>query len=120
MMESRTISQSQALKAFLESFEDRSIMLPWPRKGRQPGKMLMCAFLAQYLKEQESKSCSDTKRQVVELLQAKGHPGFTLASQAATFDMLCSEVSRMYGIDFNPSSSVMGSVISQEVIKVVT
>ena len=111
------------MKAFLESFEDQSMRLPWPRKGRQPGKMLMCAFLAQYFKEKQSNStppCSDTKKQVVELLQAKGHPGFTLASQATTFDHVCSEVSRMYGIDFNPSSSVIGSVISQEVIKVVT
>jgi hypothetical protein len=73
----------------------------------------MAAFMAQYLKE---KSGSEDV-QIAELLSNKGFTGFTTDP---TFDFVCGEVSRMWRLQFNPCSSVIGSTMSQEVIKVVT
>ena len=45
--------------------------------------MLMSAFMAQYLKEKKqgtNMTCAEIKSEIIELLQAKGHSGFTLAS----------------------------------------
>lgn len=60
-------------------------------------------------------------QKVVDLLKAKGHSGYqTNAEQTQAFTSLCAEVERMWGLQFNPCSSVIGSVLSQEVIKVIT
>ena len=72
----------------------------------------MSALMAQYLRQKTAGSF-----EIAELLQAKGHSGF---AKDAAFDFVCGEVARMWGLQFNPSSSVIASVLSQEVIKVVT
>ena len=53
-MESKTLTDSLSLQTFLDVFEDRSRKLAWRRRGKQPGKMLFAAFMAQYLKEKTS------------------------------------------------------------------
>ena len=54
--------------------------------------MLLAAFFAQYLQEK-----SDTSS-IVELLQAKGHSGFTVGDQSSTFNTICEDVTRMWNL----------------------
>lgn len=49
---------------------------------------------------------------------AKGHDGFSQFDDA--FKKIRTDLDRMYGMEFNPTSSVLGSIISQEIIKVIT
>ena len=108
--QTRTISDSQSLEAFLASFADQNQKLTWKRRGRQTGKLLFSAFLAQYWDKEE----------VVRLLRAKGHSGFQDAANEQAFADLCAELQRTWNLAFNPCSSVIGAVMSQEILKVVT
>ena len=93
-MKTESITDSQALQDFLSLFEEPSAKLSWPLRRKLQGKMLLSAFMAQYLSEK-----SPQEGQIVKLLQAKGHSGFSAtADQAALFQTLCSEVNRMWGL----------------------
>ena len=78
-------------------------------------KMVMSALIAQVLKEKGEES---SITQLTNLLKEKGHDGFQ--QQVETFNKIYSDFERMFKLEFNPTSSVIGSVISQEIIKVIT
>ncbi len=52
------------------------------------------------------------------LLVSKGHDGFSQVDEA--FKKIVKDLDSMYGLEFNPTSSVLGSILSQEIIKVIT
>ena len=78
--------------------------------------MLFSCLIGQFLKETDSES-SPLER-TKGLLQSKGHDGFTPVDEA--FTRIWNYLDRMFNLEFNPTSSVIGSVISQEIIKVIT
>ena len=53
-----------------------------------------------------------------EAMRAKQHDAF--ASVQDKYETLLTEFDRQFGIEFNPTAGVVSSVLSQEVIKVVT
>ena len=77
--------------------------------------MLHSALLGKIMQERDPASGLD---QLKSLLVSKGHDGFN--SVNARFTKMCEELDRTYGVDFNPTSSVLGSILSQEIIKVIT
>ena len=81
--------------------------------------MLLSAFICQYLKEyHDSKDFNEAKQDLEKILIAKGHNAFK--PDQASFNKIVSDVDRMFSLEFNPSSSVIGAVMSQEIIKVIT
>lgn len=120
-MKTETITDSISLTDFIGKFKDVDQQLTWNKRRKQPGKMLLSAIMAYYLKDDSEGVSSSGCQKVVDLLKAKGHSGYqTNADQTQAFATLCDEVERMWGLQFNPCSSVIGSVLSQEVIKVIT
>jgi len=77
--------------------------------------MIHSAILGKIMQEFDSKNNIDNLKA---LLVSKDHDGFSQADEA--FTKIVSDLDRMYGLEFNPTSSVLGSILSQEIIKVIT
>ena len=61
-MEQRTVADSLTLNAALQQFQDTTAKLTWNRRRKLPGKMLLAAFLAMFIKENSgdaSKNAAD-------------------------------------------------------------
>jgi len=111
-----TVTDSSDLETYLSNALSQDVKIGWNRRLRNKDhKMLMAAFIGQAMKEQDT---SVTDKQMQTLLTQKGHDGFTTRSD--DFAKIWADVDRTYKVEFNPTSSVIGSITSQEIIKVIT
>ena len=77
--------------------------------------MVFSAFICQFLKDQYGQ---DARQNLEKVLIAKGHNAFKNDEQS--YLKIVEDMDRMFGLEFNPSSSVVGAVMSQEIIKLIT
>ena len=118
-MQIETISDSVTITDFFNTLLDKAKSLTWKKRARNSTKMLLSAFTCQYLKEAEvSHDFGLAKQSLEKMLLDKGHNAFK--PDQAAFDQIVEDVDRTFGLEFNPSSSVIGAVMSQEIIKVIT
>jgi len=114
--ESETITSSVPLAEYLTKFTD-STSLVWPKRSLyRHDKYLLLGLAACYkLELTKLENIMDT---VDDLVKAKGLPEALL--QTEDFIELLGKLDSAWGVDFNPTSSVIGAVVSQEVVKLVT
>ncbi len=80
--------------------------------------MVFCAMLKKALKDCNELTLTEAVNQFETAMVLKGHDCFKSVQQ--DFDRVVEDFGRQYGIEFNPTSGVISSVLSQEVIKVLT
>ena len=105
------ISDSVSMEQFFIAFLDESKPLTWKKRARNSTKMLFSAFICQYLKEANASNDFKVPKQDLEkVLLAKGHNAFK--PDLAAYEKILEEIDRMFTLEFNPSSSVIGAVMS--------
>lgn len=112
-----TIIESQTLEQYLARFKADAGPLNWNKRHIfRNDKYLLLAIAAKHLTEESPESSLMTK--VHELIEAKGLPQ-DLAENADLKDIV-EKLERTYCLDFNPTCSVIGAIVAQEITKVIT
>ena len=80
--------------------------------------MLYFAAIQKAIADTKNISKQEALEETKRMFAKRGHDSFQ-SQQTALTDIL-EKVEKMWGVDFNPTSSVVSAVMSQEVIKVIT
>lgn len=111
--ESQTITSSRTLKDCLTDFLSKP--LPWRRREiHKNDKYLLSAILSKYTQEESSQG--NLQSLVTAFAESKGLP----SSFSESAKKIVGEFDRAFNLDFNPTSSVIGAIVSQEIVKVIT
>eukprot|EP00347_Sterkiella_histriomuscorum_P008263 403345750 len=143
--QSEIVQSSLSLQSFLQSFASSEEKIQWNRRqSKNTQKFAFLAFLAQALKEKHLNSTTLTTSTIPVdqtmttqtlncpttddtttllqnlkiLLTAKSLP--TTLVDSSDFLAIFNQIDRCFNLEFNPSASVIGALVSQEIVKVIT
>lgn len=114
--ETYTITESKSFHSYMSQFTDGS-KLPWNKRlVNKNDKYLTLGIASLYIQELENKG--EVSDIASNLIKAKGLPESLLEN--SDFKDIFSRFHQSFKVDFNPTASVIGAIVSQEVVKAVT
>ena len=112
-----TVTNSLSFRKYITDLLDPTKKLELTkRNAMKPSKLILFSILAQYLKENNAQE--DYKLAIEKLAQDKKLPSSFCESKE--FKDYFEQIDRCFNLDFNPTSSVIGALVSQEIVKVIT
>ena len=113
--ETYTITESKTFSNYMSQFTDSS-KLSWNRRlVNKNDKYLTLTFASLFIHEKEGGELSEI---ISKLVKAKGLPESLLEN--SDFKDIFDRFQRSFSLNFNPTASVIGAIVSQEVVKAVT
>ena len=110
--ETHTIKDSRTIEEYFSQFSDDS-KLTWNKRNVfKNDKYLTLGVAHRYLQE------SGQDITLPQLIKAKGLPD-TLPENSEFKDIV-EKLNMTFNLDFNPTASVIGAIVSQEIVKVIT
>ena len=110
--ETHTITDSKTFEEFFSRFSDET-KFDWNKRVMfKNDKFLTLLFAYRYLQE------SGVDITLPQYIKSKGLPDTILEN--ADFKDIQQRMSSTFNLDFNPTASVIGAIVSQEIVKVIT
>jgi hypothetical protein len=110
--ETHTIRDSKTLEEYFGHFADESKLIWNKRLICRNDKFVTLALAHQYLQE------FGFDVSLPQLIKAKGLPDSLLEN--SDFKDILDKFNETFNLDFNPTASVIGAIVSQEIVKVIT
>ena len=110
--ETHTITDSKTLEQYFSQFTDES-KLTWNKRAIFKNDKFITLLLAhRYLQE------SGIDITLSQFIKTKGLPDSVISNP--DFKDIEDKLASTYNLDFNPTASVIGAIVSQEIVKVIT